>query len=82
MQAELLTGLPAHTPVAVVQHASLPQQRHAVCTLGSLTDTLYAQQLGSPSVIVVGDVLVGMQALEGTGDNTPHPHPDTARAAA
>jgi len=64
IQAELLTGLPGHTPVAVVQHASLPGQRHAVCTLATLTATLQAEQLGSPSVIVVGDVLVGVQALE------------------
>ena len=34
LQAGLLEALPADTPVAVVQHASLPQQRHAVSTLG------------------------------------------------
>lgn len=63
IQAELLTGLPAETPVAVVQHASLPQQRHALCTLDQLTDTLRAEQLGSPSVIVVGHVMQGLLAL-------------------
>jgi uroporphyrin-III C-methyltransferase len=73
IQAELLSGLPAHTPVAVVQHASLPQQRHAVCTLGNLADTLQAEQLGSPSVIVVGDVLTGVRALHGTASHTATP---------
>ena len=28
IQRELLHGLPGDTPVAVIQHASLPQQRH------------------------------------------------------
>jgi uroporphyrin-III C-methyltransferase len=63
IQAELLTGLNAHTPVAIVQNASLPQQRHAVCELQHLHATLCDQRLGSPSVIVVGDVLRGLLAL-------------------
>ena len=62
IQGELLTGLPADTPVAIVQHASLPQQRHAVTRLGDLQATLAAEQLGSPSVIVVGDVVRGVAA--------------------
>jgi uroporphyrin-III C-methyltransferase len=35
-----------------------------VCTLGELHDTLVREQLGSPSVIVVGDVLQGLLALQ------------------
>ena len=53
----LLAGLPASTPVAVVQHASLPQQRHAVTTLVDLPATMEREQLASPSIIVVGDVV-------------------------
>ena len=60
IQDELLQGLPAHTPVAIIQNASLPAQRHAVTTLGSLRATIEQQQLQSPSVIVVGDVLQGL----------------------
>ena len=63
IQAELLTGLPATTPVAIIQHASLPQQRHAVCELQHLHATLQAERLGSPSVIVVGNVMQGLLAL-------------------
>lgn len=63
----LLRGLPARTPVALVQHASLPTQRHAVTTLGKLHTTLVREQLGSPCVIVVGEVLQGLQALQKTG---------------
>jgi uroporphyrin-III C-methyltransferase len=57
IQEELLTALPASTPVAVVQRASLPDQRHAVTTLGELYTTIAREQLASPSVIVVGDVV-------------------------
>ena len=66
LQAGLLQALPADTPVAVVQHASLPQQRHAVGTLAGLADLVERHGLGSPAVIVVGDVLRGMRhaALE------------------
>ncbi|HMN93291.1 MAG TPA: uroporphyrinogen-III C-methyltransferase [Hydrogenophaga sp.] len=68
IQADLLTGLPASTPLAIVQHASLPQQRHAVTTLDQLTDTLEREGLGSPAVIVVGNVVRGVSAL---GMDTP-----------
>jgi uroporphyrin-III C-methyltransferase len=64
IQAELLHGLGEHTPVAIIQNASLPAQRHAVCTLGELTDTLARESLASPSVMVVGDVMSGLLALE------------------
>ena len=62
IQDALLQGLPAHTPVAIIQNASLPAQRHAVTTLGLLRATIEQQQLQSPSVIVVGDVLQGLLA--------------------
>lgn len=62
----LLAGLPAHTPLAVIQHATLPQQRHTVCTLADLRGCIEREGLGSPAVIVVGDVLRGLQSLSQT----------------
>ena len=62
IQEELLTGLPASTPVAIVQRASLPDQRQAVTTLGELNATIAREELASPSVIVVGDVIGGVAA--------------------
>ena len=53
----VLSGLPAHTPVAVVQNASLPTQRQALTTLGDLVATVQGEDLQSPSIIVVGDVV-------------------------
>ena len=63
IQNELLQGLAANTPVAIIQNASLPSQRHAVATLGSLHATIEREGLHSPSVIVVGDVLQGLAAM-------------------
>ena len=68
IQDELLRGLPAHTPVAIIQNASLPTQRHAVTTLGALRATIAHEKLQSPSVIVVGDVLQGLLALNADAD--------------
>ena len=67
IQQGLLEGLGGSTPLAIIQHASTPRQRHAVTTLDHLAHTLVTEQLGSPSVIVVGDVLSGLAALQQPG---------------
>jgi uroporphyrin-III C-methyltransferase len=77
IQAGLLQGLPANTPLAIIEHVSLPQQRHAVSQLGQLVATLQAEQLGSPSVIVVGDVLKGLAAV---AQQSVQPLPQSIRA--
>ncbi|CAN7350407.1 uroporphyrinogen-III C-methyltransferase [Polaromonas sp. LjRoot131] len=73
IQDELLSGLPAATPVAVIQSASLPTQRHITTTLGELASAIREAGMASPSVIVVGDVISGV-ALAAA-------HPDAVRAA-
>lgn len=62
IQTELLSGLAGSTPVAIIQNASLPTQRHAVCTLAKLHSTILREGLASPSVMVVGDVVRGVAA--------------------
>lgn len=62
IQHELLHGLPGDTPAAVIQHASLPQQRHIATTLAQLRADIASAAMTSPSVIVVGDVLRGLAA--------------------
>jgi uroporphyrin-III C-methyltransferase len=62
IQDELLTGLPASTPVAVIQNATLAAQRHITTTLGALATAIADAGLASPSVIVVGDVIGGIAA--------------------
>jgi len=79
IEAGLLQGLPGDTPVAIIQHASLPHQRHAVGTLGTLCQTLHAHGLGSPSIIVVGDVIRGQSAVQ---NSSTLPGPSTHWTAA
>ena len=74
IQRELLYGLHADTPVAIIQNASLPQQRHAVCTLAELAHAIAREQLASPSVIVVGDVLQGLLAMGLEASDLPLQH--------
>jgi uroporphyrin-III C-methyltransferase len=62
LQQALLTGLPSWTPVAVVQDVSLPTQRHLTSTLGSLCAAIEQYAIGSPAIIVVGDVVSGIAA--------------------
>lgn len=61
LQDALLGALPADTPAAVVQHASLPHQRHAACTLATLAATIEREGLGSPAILVIGDVVRGLR---------------------
>ncbi len=57
LQSGLLGALPAHTPAAVVQHAGQPQEQRLVTTLGALAGAARAAGLGSPAIVLVGDVL-------------------------
>ena len=75
LQHELLCGLPACTPVAIIQHASMPGQRQAISTLDQLAHTLVREGLGSPSIIVVGDVVRGAASL-----HQPHARPVASTA--
>ncbi len=61
IQTDLLTGLPAATPVAVIQNATLRTQRQIVTTLSLLADAVERDDIASPAVLVVGDVIKGVQ---------------------
>jgi len=64
LQEALLQSMRSNTPVAVIHQVSLPTQRHVVCELQQLHDTIVREQLASPSVIVVGDVFKGLLAMQ------------------
>lgn len=70
IQQELLDGLPGETPVAVVQHATLPHQKHIVTSLGRMQSDLATAGLGSPAVIVIGDVVRGVAAASTSASTT------------
>ena len=60
--AELLAaGLPGETPAALVENASLPQERTVTATLGTLVETAARENVVSPALIVIGDI-VAMRA--------------------
>ena len=56
-QALLDGGKPASTPVAVVHSATGAAQAHLITTLGELAPALARSKIGSPSIIVIGDVV-------------------------
>jgi uroporphyrin-III C-methyltransferase len=63
IQSGLLTALGPDTPAALVQHASTAQERQLVTTLGILAKGAAQAGIGSPAILIVGDVLKGAQAL-------------------
>jgi uroporphyrin-III C-methyltransferase len=63
ISAGLLEGLAFDTPVAIVQHATLPEQRVHHTVLGQLAQDVRAHELASPSVLLIGDVFAAQQAL-------------------
>jgi uroporphyrin-III C-methyltransferase len=69
IQSELLTGLPANTPVAIIENASLPNQRQALTHLDQLYFTLKQTGLQSPSVLVVGNVVQACAQIFQTSQN-------------
>lgn len=50
-------GLAGSTPAAVVSAAHTARQRHAITTLAGLPATLATEGLGSPALLVVGEVV-------------------------
>lgn len=49
-------GLRADLPAAVIQHATLPQQRVIATTLGHLAADIKTHGIGSPAILVIGAV--------------------------
>ena len=50
-------GMPANTPVALVEQGTTPQQRVYVSTLDSLLDVIAAEDIKPPTLIIVGEVV-------------------------
>lgn len=63
IQAGLLAALPADTPAAWVQHVSTAHERHLLTTLGRLVADASQAGIGSPAILIVGDVLHGAAAI-------------------
>ena len=50
-------GLPATTPVALVEQGTTPQQRVLIATLDTLLDVIKNEDIKPPTLIIVGDVV-------------------------
>ena len=57
-------GTRATMPIAVIQDATLPSQRQLICTLDTVVEQVARQQLASPSIIVIGEVVTLNRAAE------------------
>ncbi len=63
--AELMKhGKPAATPVAIVRHCSLAEQRTIETTLGEVPEVLAPRNLRPPAIIVVGEAVAARTASE------------------
>ena len=56
-QALLQAGMAPDMPAAIVSQACTPRQRHALCRLDRLAQTVHMAALPSPSVLVIGRVV-------------------------
>jgi uroporphyrin-III C-methyltransferase len=50
-------GRSPHTPVAVVSHATLPDERTVVADLATIADEVAGAALPTPALVIVGDVV-------------------------
>ena len=50
-------GTRATMPIAVIQNATLPSQRALICTLETVVEEVAANQIASPSIIIIGEVV-------------------------
>lgn len=64
--ADLLEGgLPADTPAALVENASLSQERTVVATLSTLVETAERENIVSPALIVIGGIVAMREKMRG-----------------
>lgn len=76
VDAMIAAGMRADLPAAAVQSASTDGQRQVVTTLAALPDAVRAAGIGSPAILVIGDVVrcADRQWLEaGESDAAPMP---------
>ncbi|MCL5041001.1 MAG: uroporphyrinogen-III C-methyltransferase [Gammaproteobacteria bacterium] len=68
-QGLLAGGMPASTPVAIIERASLPGQRETRCTLMDLCQRATEIAVQSPAILVIGAVCAQEHLLPGTLDS-------------
>jgi uroporphyrin-III C-methyltransferase len=76
IRARLLAGgMPAATPVSMVENATLPRQRECPSTLADMVEDAAAFGLRSPAILVIGEVVAhavrGAALEQGDADGEP-----------
>lgn len=56
-EALIAHGRDAETPVAVIYHGTRPDQKVVIATLGSLPETINAEAIKPPALLIVGEVV-------------------------
>ena len=62
--ALLAHGKPADTPVAIIRHATLPQQTTLLTTLSELPSLVRRERLRPPAILIVGEAVRQRAALD------------------
>ncbi|MGB4924588.1 MAG: SAM-dependent methyltransferase, partial [Candidatus Nitrotoga sp.] len=57
VQQLIANGLSANVPAAAIQNGTLPNQRQVVTTLGQLEFRVVAENMASPAIVVIGEVV-------------------------
>ncbi|MCT6698016.1 siroheme synthase CysG [Rheinheimera sp. 4Y26] len=71
IQAQLLAaGRAADTPIAILENGTRPQQRVITGSLARLADLIEQQQVQSPALLVIGEVVALQQKLAWYGTQT------------
>ena len=80
--AELVAhGMDEHTPVAIVENASLPDMRHTTTTLGALLLARDERAARGPAVILLGRAFANTAAKSRTDAEAADAQPDALSAA-
>jgi uroporphyrin-III C-methyltransferase len=63
IESGLLRSIAGNTPAAIVENASLPQERYVRCRLDELSSVVSTGRIGSPAIMIIGDVARGCDAV-------------------
>lgn len=57
-------GMPEDRPAAIIQWASTSRQRRLIATVSSIAEKAAAENIGPPSIVIIGDVVALGESLE------------------
>jgi len=70
-------GMPASTPVALIENGSLPKQRQFFTTLDRMAEVAAEEDCKSPTLVIIGKV-VNLGDVPANWQSSPELQPETA----